>query len=293
MATTVNWITGEITIPRADMPIVQASPEVRSLDTAAFFDDLKDLEASAEGMPWPDTQRHNLSYTISGVQYAESLEIIAPYFVTFEDGQYRVSLSGTNNNIIDVATANQVGILGNNSAGLIYNAQQSIGQADLDNIADAVWDETLSGHVTAGTAGKALGDVDTNVTALPSAADNADAVWDETADAHLTAGTTGLRLREIKDDTSILRADVATNTSLIGQVADDVWDVPIASHTDPGTTGEALSDIDGATSTAPSASEIADAVWDEPISGHTTSGTFGEWVQKKLLTVAKFIGLSG
>lgn len=37
--------------------------------------------------------------------------------------------------------------------------------------------------------------------------------------------------------------------------------------------------------------DIADAVWDEAISGHTSSGSFGEWVQKKLLTVAKFIGL--
>ena len=259
MATTVNWITGEITIPRADMPIVQASPEVRSLDTTAFFDDLKDLEASAEGMPWPDTQRHNLSYTISGVQYAESLEIIAPYFVTFEDGQYRVSLSGTNNNIIDVATANQVGILGNNSAGLIFNAQQSIGQADLDNIADAVWDE-------------------------PNA-------------EHLTVGTTGGQLDTTHDNSNILLADVATNTALISALNDitagDVWDEPIAGHVTAGSTGETLNNIDGATSTAPSANEIADAVWDEPISGHTTSGTFGEWVQKKLLTVAKFIGLSG
>ncbi len=153
MATTVNWITGEITVPRADMPIIQVSPEVRELDTSAFFDDLKNLEASEEGMPWPDTQRHNLSYTISGVQYAEAIEVIDPYFVTFEDGQYRVSLSGSNNNIIDVATANQVGILGNNSAGLIFNQGQSIGQGDLDNIADAVWDEAISGHTTSGTFG--------------------------------------------------------------------------------------------------------------------------------------------
>lgn len=37
-------------------------------------------------------------------------------------------------------------------------------------IADAVLDEALSGHTTAGTAGKALSDIDTNVAALPDAA---------------------------------------------------------------------------------------------------------------------------
>lgn len=145
MATTVNWITGVITVPRADMPIIQASPEVRELDTTAFFDDLKLLEASVEGMPWPDTQRHNLSYVISGITYAESLEVIAPYTVTFEDGQYAVSLKGTNNNIIDRANTNQVRILANNSAGLI---DVPITQADKDAIVTQVFAQVLEGSET-------------------------------------------------------------------------------------------------------------------------------------------------
>ncbi len=41
----------------------------------------------------------------------------------------------------------------------------------------------------------------------------------------------------------------------------------------------------------PTAAEIADAVWDETTAGHTTAGTFGNHVGKKLLSVAKFIGL--
>lgn len=44
-------------------------------------------------------------------------------------------------------------------------------------------------------------------------------------------------------------------------------------------------------SALPSAAEIADAVWDETTSTHTTSGTFGNHVGKKLLSVAKFLGL--
>lgn len=41
----------------------------------------------------------------------------------------------------------------------------------------------------------------------------------------------------------------------------------------------------------PTATEIANAVWNKPMSENTNSGTFGEFIQKKLLSVAKFIGL--
>lgn len=119
MAISVNWITGEITVPKADMPVIQVSPEIRSFDTAQFWLDLKDLEASADGMPWPDTQLNFPSYVISGFTYVQAFQIIAPYFVTFEDGQYGVALQNTNNNILDVATQNQVRIASQNSAGNI------------------------------------------------------------------------------------------------------------------------------------------------------------------------------
>ena len=37
--------------------------------------------------------------------------------------------------------------------------------------------------------------------------------------------------------------------------------------------------------------ELAAAVWDEQVSGHLSAGSFGFFVQRKLLTVAKFLGL--
>lgn len=145
----INWVTGEITVSRNDMTLIQASPEIRGLDTTAFFDELKAAEASVEGMPWPDTQRHNLPYTISGITYAESIEIIPPYFVTFEDGQYRVILSGSNNNIIDVATNNQVGILGNNSAGLVDQTLYTpISDAEKDDIVLRIFQRVMEGSET-------------------------------------------------------------------------------------------------------------------------------------------------
>ncbi len=59
-------------------------------------------------------------------------------------------------------------------------------------VADAVWDEAMSGHLTAGTTGEKLNTVSTP----PTAATIADAVWDEAAAGHTTAGTTGKALAD-------------------------------------------------------------------------------------------------
>lgn len=141
----VDWITGEITVSRTDMPIIQVSPEVRQLNTSEFFTELKDLEASVEGAPWPDTQQHFVEYTVSGITYAEAIIIIPPYFITFEDGTYAVSLRESNNNIIDVATQNQVSILGNNSAGLI---DVPITEADKQDLIDRVFARVIENGET-------------------------------------------------------------------------------------------------------------------------------------------------
>lgn len=62
------------------------------------------------------------------------------------------------------------------------------------SLADAVWDELLSGHTGAGSAGLALstassGGVDPSVLA--------DAIWDEALSGHATAGTTGKKLTDL------------------------------------------------------------------------------------------------
>lgn len=46
----------------------------------------------------------------------------------------------------------------------------------------------------------------------------------------------------------------------------------------------------GSITTTPTAEEIAQAVWDAQLADHTVAGSFGVFV-KKLLTVAKFLGL--
>lgn len=118
MAITVDWGTKVINVPKADMVLIQASPEIRQLDVNTFRLALKDLEDDAEGMPHLNTHNHSPPVTVAGVPLARVVEIINGYSVTFEDGQYRVILVGANNNILDVANLNQVSIAPTNSAGL-------------------------------------------------------------------------------------------------------------------------------------------------------------------------------
>jgi len=113
---TVDWESRIINVPLSDLTLI--STGVYQHDIDVFRLALKDLE-DGEGMPYPDTHRHNTAVTISGITIARVFEIINGYTITYEDGQYRVVLVGANNNIIEVANVNQVSIVPTNSAGLI------------------------------------------------------------------------------------------------------------------------------------------------------------------------------
>lgn len=119
MAISVDWLTKVVFVPRADMPVTQASPERRELDIDAFRLELKSLEASEGGLPFPDIHRHVAPITLAGITYARTVEIINGYTVEFEDGVYGVLAKGANSNVFDVKVDNQVSFLANNSAGLI------------------------------------------------------------------------------------------------------------------------------------------------------------------------------
>lgn len=126
---TVNWPTKEIYIPQSYLTSLGSG--VYELDTDQFRLDLKDAEDSEIGMAYLDTHRHNTEVTLAGVTYARIIEIINGYTITFEDGQYAVKLTGSNNNISDVTNVNQVSVRSNNSAGLITVAP---GGSDLTEI---------------------------------------------------------------------------------------------------------------------------------------------------------------
>lgn len=123
MAITIDWGTKIIDVPKADLTLIQPSPEVRELDVDWFRLELKDLEDDEEGMTFPDTHNHFTEVTLAGLTYARIIEIINGYTVEFEDGQYTVNCVGANHNLSDVRVANQVSLIVNNAAGLINSAQ--------------------------------------------------------------------------------------------------------------------------------------------------------------------------
>jgi hypothetical protein len=161
MAITIDPATFIISVPKSFMTLVQSLPfEIYELDSNAFRNALNDWADSEDGMYMPDTNRHNTEVTIDGLTYARTIEILDPYSITFEDGQYQVNITGSNNNIHSKRNLNQVSIVPHNSAGLI---NVKVGDP---------WATDLSTYNIAGTAGKLVkdtlslaGDIDTKVSA--------------------------------------------------------------------------------------------------------------------------------
>ena len=119
MAISINWLTRVINVPRADMTLVQSTPtEVRELNINQFRLTLKDIEDD-DGIAFQTTHNHYPEIGVGGLVLARVVEILPPYTVTFEDGQYAVNLVGANSNIGDRVNQNQVSVRSFNSAGLV------------------------------------------------------------------------------------------------------------------------------------------------------------------------------
>lgn len=133
---------------------------------------------------------------------------------------------------------------------------------------DSAW-TTATGFSTLDEAGirTAVGlssaNLDTQLDALPTAAENADAVWDEATVGHTTSGTFG---EQLKTDVDAILDDTGTSGVAVSAASltlvESITDTSVA---------EGLAGLND-----PTAAAIADAVWDESTAGHTTSGTFGE-----------------
>jgi hypothetical protein len=124
MSLSVDWVNKIISVPKTFLQVSQASPtEIRDLNLDAFRLALRELEASADGIPYEETHTHNLPVTVGGVTLARVIEIINGYSVTFENGQYAVNLLGANSNVGDVVNVNQVSVRSANSAGLTFSEE--------------------------------------------------------------------------------------------------------------------------------------------------------------------------
>lgn len=134
--------TNIIDIPQADLTLVSGT--LYELDTEAFRLILKDLEDNETGIAFSDTHSRAEPVTVAGTTYVQSLVILPPYRIRFEDGQYSVRLINSNNNIFDVEAGilfqNQVQVIPGNAAGLIItnigSGLSAAEQAQLTLIAD-------------------------------------------------------------------------------------------------------------------------------------------------------------
>jgi len=123
MTIAITWATGVIYVPKADMTLIQSMPTViYELNIDDFRLTLKSLEDDAAGMGFQKTHDHNTTVLLGGIEYARLIEILPPYTVTFEDGQYAVNLFGANSNIGDRVNVNQVSVRSANSAGMTSSA---------------------------------------------------------------------------------------------------------------------------------------------------------------------------
>ena len=130
------------------------------------------------------------------------------------------------------------------TAAALFQAPTGGSAPTVGQIADAVWDEAVGGHVGAGTFGKTdadtladtnelqADDVPTLIAALndPTAAVIADAVWDEATAGHVAAGSFGKTDADTLADTNELQGDdvpgliAALNDPTVAAIADGVWD---------------------------------------------------------------------
>jgi hypothetical protein len=124
MPISIDWGTKVIYVPQSYLTPLGGG--LYELDTDQFRLDLKDLEDDAEGMAFPDTHRHVTETVLGGVTYARFVEIINGYSIEFENGMYAVRLTGSNNNVEDVAVVNSVSIRTFNSAGLIVSSSATV-----------------------------------------------------------------------------------------------------------------------------------------------------------------------
>jgi hypothetical protein len=173
------------------------------------------------------------------------------------------------------ATTAQLGVNVVNAAGTAWGsgaitAASIAADADAE-IADAIWDEDLSGHATVATAGQRLQPIRTGTaqagaasTITLDAAASAGNDFYKNALVQITAGTGASQVRTVSSYVGSTKVATITPNWVTTPSSDSVFTIV--------PTGA----IAGAS--APDAPTVAAAVWDLTRSGHSSAGTFGEGV---------------
>jgi len=135
MAVTADWPNHIFHVPRADMTLIQSTPtEIRECNINWLRLQIMALEDDAVAMTFPTVFRHFPEVTLGSLTFAKVIEMLAPYTITFEDGQYAVNLTGANSNFGDRVNVNQVSVRSQNSAGMTSSAAM-----EFSSFSGAVW----------------------------------------------------------------------------------------------------------------------------------------------------------
>jgi hypothetical protein len=227
--------------------------------------------AGAAGDPWTTT----LPGTYTGLQAGKILSDVLE-----DTGTTLPTAIGNVDTVVDLIKVDTTAILVD--TGTTIPAQiTALNDPTAAEIADAVWDEPLSAHIGAGSAGIYLLDSGLVAVKLDSALETdgsggwqyttlalenapsggggltvqqiVDGVWDEPQSAHLSAGSFGV----------YLNSDVSAIRTVVDDTANDV----IGIQTTLSSTGVVLTPAERST--------VVDLVWDEQTSGHATAGSTG------------------
>jgi len=154
-------------------------------------------------------------------------------------------------------------------------AENAIGSSELSDaaankVADHVWDEILSGHTAAGSAGKIVQDIVTNVWAagtrtLTSISGVAGGVWDALTSSISTAGSIGVLIKTNLD--SVL-SSIGTNVIGVKAKTDAINLDGSNNVLSAPQTAIYISSSDK--------SDIIDGVWDEEKADHDAANSMGE-----------------
>ena len=108
---TVNWSTNVITVPLSDLTLVSGTNYQLTVDF--WWQLIRDKNDDADATPYSGLY-NNIPPTSSTPRI---VEVLSPYTVTFENGNYSVNVIGGNTNLRDVVNKNNVSVNTNNTTG--------------------------------------------------------------------------------------------------------------------------------------------------------------------------------
>jgi hypothetical protein len=226
MALSPNWLTKQIEV---------SSPQV-VITAQDLINDIRDFEYSWDGMAYERIADASGKEDLgNGVSVGITVSLLSPWQILWYVGNYIATISGGNlvgglgGDPVAYTAGVQVVII-QSAASTVVATGSGVLPSDVEDIADAVWDELVADHQTVGTTGKALSDVSGG----SSPETIAQAVWEYATRSLTTFGTLaqsiwGYVTRTLTAGTKDAEIDaIKERTDNLPDNPADVSDVPTA-----------------------------------------------------------------